>query len=249
MLKIAICEDIEQDAMLLQSMVEEYLNEQSFEGEIDVFETGELLLAAFHPREYQVAFLDIYLDELDGMELARKLRMQDEELEIIFLTKSEAHAIESYAVRATHYLPKPAIYSQLCEAMDRCRQKISEYSRSIEVYSSHSPVKIRLCDIIYIETYQRNSVIHTAAGEIKTAMTMDALSELVGGLPFCRCHRSFLINLRKICQLEGKAVILTNSSHIPIGGVYAEAFHQEYSKLVASVTRINNTVIATGGSQ
>ncbi|MDL2237292.1 LytTR family DNA-binding domain-containing protein [Christensenellaceae bacterium OttesenSCG-928-K19] len=249
MLKIAICEDIVQDALLLQSMVEEYLSEQSFEGEIAVFETGELFLAAFHSGEYQIAFLDIYLDEMDGMELARKLRMQDEELVIIFLTKSEAHAIESYAVRATHYLPKPAIYSQLCEAMDRCRQKLGEYSRSIEVYSSHSPVKIRLCDILYIETYQRNSVIHTVNDEIKTAMTMDALSELIGGLPFCRCHRSFLINLRKICQIERKEVILTNGARIPIGGVYAEAFRQEYSKLVASLTRVNNAAIATGGSQ
>lgn len=243
MLKIAICEDIEHDALLLQGMVEEYLNEQGFEGEICIFQNGHHLLTAFKPGAYRIAFLDIYLDELNGMELARKLRAQDEELEIIFLTASEAHAIESYAVRATHYLPKPAIYSQLCEAMDRCRQRLVEYSWSIEVYSNHCPVKIRLNDILYIETYQRNSVIHTTKDEIKTAMTMGALEELVAGKAFSRCHRSFLINLRKIQNLLEKEVVLVNDSHIPVGKVYAKTFNQEYSKLVIALARVKNSAL------
>lgn len=237
MLRIAICEDVEQDALLLRKLLEQYLHANSYEGHVDVFASGEELLAAFQPQGYHIAFLDIYMCKLNGIQTARALRKLDDELALIFLTTSEAHAMESYAVRAIHYLAKPLTVPQLWEAMNRCAHLLEEYARCLEVFSNRCPVKIRLRDILYIETIQRNSLIHTAGGEIKTILTMEKLEALTGGVFFARCHRGYLINLRRIVQFADREIILQGGARIPVGGAYAGEFKRQYTQFALSLAR------------
>lgn len=237
MLQIAICEDREQDAEQLRHLLKQYLHENGYEGQIDVYASGEAMVAAFQPHRYHIAFMDIYMSELDGIQTARALREQDDELAIIFLTGSEAHALESYAVRAVHYLAKPVTAPQLREAMGRCGQLLDEHARSLEVFSNRIPVKVRLQDIVYIETYQRNSIIHICNGEIKTAVTMEKLETLTRGAPFVRCHRGFLINMRKIHRLQDHAVVMIGGAQVPVGGVYAGEFKRRYTQFALSLAR------------
>lgn len=237
MLRIASCEDVKADALLLRQMVEEYLDENSYTGQIDVFESGEALLAAFRPGLYQIVFVDIYLQDLNGMQVARRLRELDEELSIIFLTISEGHALQSYSIRAAHYLTKPLDYSLLSEAMARCGSKLDEYSRQIEVFEHRIPVSIRLQDILYIEAVRRHRVIHTVKGAVNTSMTMEVLKMRTVDSSFVRCHRGFVINMRKISKVLDRDIVMEDGKLVPIGKTYAEEFRQRHSHYVLALAR------------
>ena len=109
--------------------------------------------------------------------------------------------------------------------MERCKAIIKDHSRFIEVLSERRQVKVNLRDIMYMETYQRHSSIHTDIDEIKTLTTMDALEKLAGGPPFIRCHKSFLVNMHKIRQIKEKSIILKDGAEIPISrGVMRRIF-------------------------
>ena len=161
---------------------------------------------------------------------------------IVFLTTSKAHAMESYAVRAVHYLQKPVDHKQVNEAMDRCGHTVDEHARFIEVFSHRTPVRVKLRDIRYIETYQRHSVIYTARGDVETSATMDMLVKLVGGTPYVRCHRNYLINMRMIERLDKTEVVLKCGAHIPIGRAFSGEFNREYADYVTRQTRPDSYV-------
>lgn len=237
MFNIAICEDNGRDALLLRQLLQEYLSENGAEGNIELYESGEAFLEAFRARRYQLVFLDIYLTGMDGMEVARRLREQDADVALVFLTISRTHAVESYTVQASYYLNKPVDYTRLSQAMKQCEPVLEEYNHAIEVMSNREPVKVPVRDILYIETYQRSSVIYTTGGEVKTAATMDALEGQLGGIPFFRCHRGFLINMWKILRLNEKEIVMINGAHIPMGRTYTEEFSREYSNFALALAR------------
>lgn len=240
MLQIAICEDTKKDAVLLRRLVEEYLYENNFEGEVSVFESGEDLLSAFTPGAFPIIFMDIFMDGADGMETAKAIRALDENAAIIFLTVSKDHALEGYAVRAVHYLQKTITYPALSDAMDRCRALLAEHSRVIEVVSERATIKVLLRDILYIETAQRVRVIHTMTGEVKSSLTVEALDALTDNAGFIRCHRAFLINMRRIHRLLEKEIIMTDGTQIPVGRTYSEEFKREYTNFALSLARARN---------
>lgn len=78
---------------------------------------------------------------------ARKIRVQDEECAIIFITTSENHAVQGFALRAAHYLIKPIDYTDFCDAMSRCKKQIDQFSRYIEVMENREQVHVRIRDL------------------------------------------------------------------------------------------------------
>ena len=120
-MQIIICED---DTMFQMSILEkiEYWSEVSGHGEVKVslFSSSEDLLEKWgHGINADVIFLDIQFDnELNGMELARLIRLTDAYVPIVFITNSEAYIREGYAIRALRYLGKPISYSDIAPCLD-----------------------------------------------------------------------------------------------------------------------------------
>ncbi len=201
-MRIAICEDIPKDTRRLADMLKRYELENRLELTMDVFENAEALLDAFVPQQYQILFMDVYLGGLTGVEAIREVRKRDEDCAVIFITTSESHAVEGFSLRATHYLIKPVEYDALCIAMERCKDQVNRFARYIEVMENRESVRIKMRDILYAEVFKNYCVIHTTGGDIKAYMTIDALAEKLGGTPYLRCHRSFLVNLRRVTELR-----------------------------------------------
>ena len=120
MLRIAIIDDLSADRAVLREALERELAPRGAAFTIEEFASGEEFTAAFVPRRYDAAFIDIYMGEVSGMEVARLLYHRDPACRIIFLTTSQEFMLESYAVRATYYLVKPFAEERLRQALDFC---------------------------------------------------------------------------------------------------------------------------------
>lgn len=228
-MNIAICEDLQRDQQELCKMLARYQKESQVAFDITSFESSDELMRSYEPGRFQILFMDIYMDGTNGMEAARKIRTMDQQCALIFTTVSREHAVDGFAVRATHYLNKPLLYDEIEEAMSRCREQVELHAKSIELMTDGMKVRVRLRDILYAEVFRKSCVLHTVNGDMTLNQRIDHLEKMLGGLPFLRCHRSYIVNLLHVKDVEEHRFLLSDGSHalIPVRSFAAmkKAFH------------------------
>jgi len=213
-------------------MLGDYLAANSLDADIDIFHSGEELLAAFKPGKYQILFQDIYMEErsLNGIQTAEKIREIDDEISIIFSTTSEAHGVASYKLDAAYYIVKPVEKAEFEKALHKCREQINRYARTIEVTQNRKSVTIRLRDIYYAEVYAHNVLLHTTSGEVKISASLGEVKEKLGGTPFVTCHRSYIVNLSHVDEMLEYDFLMKNGGKVPIGRTYAQDVKEAFER-------------------
>jgi len=231
MLKIAICDDLTAEANALKLHIDRYMQENGLYAEIDLCSDVQGILAALERRaEYDLLFLDIYMDQLNGIDLTRQLRRQGDKSRIIFFSTSTEHALEAFGVNASQYLVKPVAYDKLEWAIDAVLEQRLKQEAAIKVLSGGEVVEIRLRELVYAETKQNYQHIFFASGEVeKVRMTGGELFELLGGRPeFVRLGASFILNLQYVNTVTASLVTLAQRYKVPVPrGSYA-ALKQKY---------------------
>lgn len=105
-LKIAICDDLESERNVINLFLSEYLDKNSMVAQIDEFTNGESFLNS-DTSTYDLVFMDIFMDGINGMETAKRLIENKQHTQIVFCSTSVEFAADSYDVSALHYLVKP----------------------------------------------------------------------------------------------------------------------------------------------
>lgn len=164
-MKIAIVDDIKDEAERLSDLVAHYLSTHGlFCDQTDLFASGEAFLEHFEPGRYDIIFLDIYMSGMTGMETARRIREQDTNCSLLFVTTSPDFAIDSYDVNATYYLLKPVNEAQVTRALDRCNMDRIERDRYVMVPSQGKNVRLFLHSIAYTEYANRRIMVYMKDG-------------------------------------------------------------------------------------
>lgn len=235
MYRIAICED---EAVFLQeqeTICREICNKLNIEYEITAFETGTDFMAAYEGgARYDLLLLDIVMDELSGMALARRLRQQGSDDAIVFITANPDYALEGYDVGALHYLMKPLNGEALGKviAADYKRRFLQNY---LFVKSGTQTLRLPLKDMICLETAGRRVKITTLNGEIETSAKLTELLESLPKEQFCRCHVGFVINLSNIKTLSRTDAVAVNGKAIPVSRTYVKEVEKAFLKLIWEV--------------
>ena len=221
MYQVALCEDEKIFSETQEKICREILDRLNIEHRVTVFEgSGDFLAAFSNGRErYDLILLDIIMDEMSGMELARTIRESDKETVIIFITASRDHVFEGYDVGALHYLMKPvnaAVLERLIETAykDRYRDNFLVFKSGAQNH------RIPLKDIMALETSGRKVEITLRD---RTLHYSGKLTELLRELPkdcFIRCHQAFAVNIRNIRELSRSNAIAENGKVIPISRAY-----------------------------
>lgn len=218
-MKIAICEDHAEDAALVRSFLQKHFKEHSYISEIHMFQQGTSLLKQFSPGAFDVVFLDIYLDEVSGMEIAKQMRKEDPHFALVFITNSRDHALEAYAQRACAYVAKPIDQQQMDIVFQQCAHVFRKSATFIEIMSDRRLIKLPLAKILYLEVYDKEVHCHTSADIIKTSTPLSELEKAIErAMPktFLRCHRSYLINLNHVSHLDQQGIAMRNGDLIPM---------------------------------
>ena len=215
-MNIAICEDDKADAAKIYAILERYMGQHGYTGELSVFTCGEELLASFSIGVYDIIFMDIYMGGMNGIDAAKKIRDIDPTCALIFITSSRDHSLESYSVRGNAYVIKPILEDDMQSALFTCREVFLRNARYIEIRVDRADIKIPLIKLYFIEIYKNTAHFHTVAGEYKTRMTLDEVEQQIGGKPFYRCHQSYLINTNHVIKLDGDDAVMQNGVRVPI---------------------------------
>ena len=239
-MKIIVCDDIAEERNSLCYDIEKYLGDINCEAELLIYEKSETLageLSSFKHNEVRIAFLDIYMPGLNGIEVAKKIRETDNDMVIIFTTSSPYHGLDGYSVKAFQYLVKPVHYTKLKETLDDCIEIFADSLRYIEVIADKVPVRIPMKDIIYIEIMAHYGLIYTPAGIIKSRFTLDEMEKQLAGDAFLRTHRSFIVNMRYVKRVTDTDFLMKIGGPVPIRRTDKVKIKQSYMDFVFSRTR------------
>ncbi len=216
MLKFAICDDEPHMAQEIAGHLADYMNEKqiglysagSFSSGLSLLESG---------CDFDVIFLDIQMEQPDGMETARMLRQRNAHSLLIFITVLKECVFDAFAVEAYDYLVKPLDSSRFRRTMDRAVQTLARRTeKSIVIQQGTSCKIVPLSEIVYCEVQGRKIYIHQDSGEVIDYYDrMDHLERRVDRR-FFRCHRSYLVNLSYVRGCQGGQVILPRNIQIPV---------------------------------
>lgn len=226
------------DEPLALELLEAYVSKTPFLELKGKFNSPIEALEFLHHESVDLAFLDIQMPDLSGMELSRSI---NKNTKIVFTTAFSEYALEGYKVNALDYLLKPFNYEEFLNAAYKVREWVELAEKTVStsasekdfifVKSEYKQIKIHLDNILYIEGL-KDYVKIWLKGETQAILTLMSLKHLEEELPsekFMRVHRSFIVALDKIQALE-RGQILINKERITVADQYKEAFNKFVEK-------------------
>ncbi|MEG0824004.1 MAG: LytTR family DNA-binding domain-containing protein, partial [Erysipelotrichaceae bacterium] len=219
MLKILICEDLVGESARLEKFVDNYFNLKKISHTINVYNNAEDGIFDYeNDKTYDIALLDIILPHKTGIDLAKVIRKYDQFCNIIFITSSREFAIESYQVKAFNYLLKPFDEKSLSVLLEDLMESIKNHDdKFVTLTSRYGCYKIKLRDVIYVESFKRQITFHIDKQEdIIVNDKLDNIEEILNDGRFLRCHKSYLINMDQVSMLESRSFKFSNGMVAPI---------------------------------
>ena len=222
MLKIALCDDDKEQVSILTDKLREYYGTDV---NLSVFGSASALLehAQWSGKDvFDLYILDVIMPGMTGIELGKELRELEVTAPIIYLTCSTEYAVDSYNVRAFHYLVKPVDKDQLFSVLRMAEEYIARSkSDSIAVNTPDGTEVIRISEILYAELYERSARYHLITGENIVSQKLrisfqKAVSELLERNNFIMLGSSFLVNLHYIKKVGKKELLLADKRSLPI---------------------------------
>lgn len=215
MIEIILCEDQVEHQKNIEKILQNILYEKNIDYNLNIYSTGEELLKNYN-QGADIFILDIQMDEITGMDVARKIREIDKNKpEIIFTTSLIEYIQEGYEVRAYRYLLKPIQYDDFKKHILSCIDEvINKRDKFVLVENKNETYKINIEDITYIEIQRKDMTIHTENKIYETKITMDKIEKELKNHNFYRCHKSFLVNINYVENIKQYVAILDNKEEI-----------------------------------
>lgn len=222
------------DEPLAIKVIKNHLKEFQNMELVDTFSTPIEALPIIENNEIDVIFLDINMPKMSGLEFLKTLSVMPL---IVITTAYREYAVESFDLNVLDYLVKPIPFSRFLKAINKINSQINlERERQSETSLREDPfvflkvdkklMKIKLNDILYIESLKDYVKVFTTLGDYLVHRSMISIMEDLPGDNFIRIHRSFSIAINKITAVEGNLVEIANR-RIPIGRNYLQNTKQK----------------------
>lgn len=233
-MKIAVCDDEKEIRKLLSKKIGKFYPE----AEVCSFESGEEFFASGQMAD--ILFLDIQMPGENGIEIAKRLRRQNQRTVLVFVTALKEYVFEAFDVGAFHYLVKPfddeKFREVLLRAVEQYRQinalmqqrKAEERYILIKAGGVHTRIFVK--DIVYAEVYNRKVMIYCRAGEIEYYGRLSDLEKQLGE-DFFRPHRAYLVHFRYVVQYNAARIVLEKGTVLMAKQKYSE-FVKRYMQYI-----------------
>lgn len=180
---------------------------------LEAYAVGEELIES--GKQFDIVFLDIKLEGINGIETARMLREKQDDIVLIFVTGNREYVFDAIDLYAFHYLLKPVDETKFREVLERAAGEVAKKRKKKFLFIKKKNLTLDQADILYIESRAKKVEIHTASSQdiIEIYATME---ELVGqlGEDFYRCHRAYIVNMAHIMEYDNNSITITNGDKV-----------------------------------
>lgn len=218
-MKIALVEDCDLDAKILTSFLTEYQKLHSLNFKLTRYNCSEDFLASSF-ETYHLVFMDIYMEQIDGIEAARQILKRNADCLVIFLTASREDIWRAVQVHACFdYIEKSGLdYSRIEEILDTACKKLRLQAKVLEFYNGKQKIRLPLSKIQYLVSHDKYTFITLEDGqELRYRVTFSSLCTLLEKeTRFLLCNRGVLLNMDFIRQASRETFVMTTGISFPI---------------------------------
>lgn len=217
-MKIALVDDEQRYLDEMTKLVRDFCAQRCCQIEIVPFLSGETFLDSFEDGGFSAVFMDIYMDGIDGIAAALKMRGIDSKCVLVFLTSSADFMPDAFSCHAFEYIIKPFSPQRIFQVLTDILEVLPPLQKYIEVISDRKTVRIFLYEITSVITDAHYLDIALIDGQtLHCRMTMSEFVELTGGdSRFLPVNKGILVNAEYILEFEDNCCIMENGAKFPI---------------------------------
>lgn len=214
MIEIAICDD---DGFAVEKVTKEcekFFDRRNVEYNITQELSGENLLKELAADKIDLLFIDIDMPNINGFQVVAQLQLVKKVETVVFITNQHHLVFDSFTYHPFGFIRKEMLGSELAGVLKRYWEQYVEAQKQCSVKVDGVERKIKISDIIYIESRKHELLINTISGGLKLRSSFQAFEELLESTQFIRIHQGYLVNARFIdligkceCQLKTNEII------------------------------------------
>lgn len=235
-MRIVICDDELLQREELREYIIKVFEEVEEELELFIFESAEDVLKEKEIlKDTDIFILDIKMDKISGMDLAKIIRKENDISEIIFITSLVGYIQEGYIVRAYRYLLKPINYEELKTHLLTCINDINKKKYDFIFIENKGIInKLNINEIMYIEVSKKELTIYTKNRIYNAKSSMDKVENELKKFNFYRCHKSYLVNMKYIETIDKNQIVI-NGNTIPISKHRISDFKKKFTLMLGDI--------------
>lgn len=213
-MRILICDDEVRYIQPLRKCMEQYMAEHNIPSEITETVAPQKILLS--KEVYDIAFLDIQMENVDGLTLAKELRQRNRKTALFFITNYEGYQDNAMDLQALRYFKKPFEPERLIAGLDKALEYIDGAYVDVFLYSGGVQQRVLVDDILYLTLDGRKVAIQTAKSRFLVTGKLEEWIERFPHTFFRQPHKSFLVNLHHVERYAYSELQMSDGTRIPI---------------------------------
>lgn len=213
--RVAIVDDSETDAQFVRDLLIDWSENRQLGIQAQIFSSAESFLFRYaEDKDWDILLLDIEMGPMDGVTMAKRVRRDNEAVQIVFITGYSDYISEGYEVAALHYLMKPVNREKLLSVLDRAMEKRRQQERCLILECAGELVRIPFYEIRYLDVRQNYVTVHAKEDHTVKRTLGDLEKELDNR--FFRVGRSMIVNLSFIQRVNKTEIRLSDGTVLPL---------------------------------
>ena len=229
-MKIAVCNADDIFLSEIKRQIYRYSENRKIELFVDCYFSGEDLLNG--GGKYNLIFLGYSLKGKNGLEIAREIRKNNDDVSIIFTSENTDFVLEAFKVEAYRFLVYPLSEETVFGVMDEYFEKFG-FDYPIWIKSNEDIICLNTSEIFYLEADNKHCLVHLKDCVLPCKRTMARVYNVVPKNHFIKINRAFVVNFDYIEKYNNDLVYLKNGSTVHISRNYLKAFKSEYTKFLS----------------
>ena len=228
MINIAICDDERTEIEYLTAQVIKWKASRNISAHVSGYESAEsFLFSCGNSQTTDVLLLDIQMGKMNGVELAKRIRKDNDISQIVFITGFPDFIGEGYDVSALHYLMKPVSEEKLNEVLDKAVSRLRKSARTITLPKAGGDIRIYADEVLYAEVLSHTVILHLAKRKEEFHLRISDMEAYLGD-GFFRCHRSYIVSMMYVRRVTRTAMVLNDGREIPLSRSLYDAANQAF---------------------
>lgn len=217
-MKTAIVDDVSAEADSLHRLLAEYSEKTGTDMDITYFSSGEDFLAAFENEDFDIIFMDIYMNGINGVEVSQKLWKSGRKYVLVFLTSSGEHMSDAFSCHAFDYLLKPVTYERLEKVMSDITRSVPAEEKTVRLANGREEFVLPCGSFVCAYSADHYLIIITSDGEEhRIRGSFAAFADAFGDMEsFMVINRGTAVNMDLIADIEDGCCIMRDGRRLPI---------------------------------
>ncbi|MBN2604648.1 MAG: response regulator transcription factor [Bacilli bacterium] len=216
-MRICLVDDDSTQLDYLKLIIQKWSNKQNVLTELSFYHSAEEMLFENHESyPFDLIILDIQMDKMNGIELAKKIRQTDSHIILAFISGMADYVFDGYEVQATRYILKPVKEEMVEDLLHYVSTHIVKENRYLIISVSGELIKINYDDIIYFESMGHYITVHLENREYDYKYNISDLCFDLANADFIKTHRSYIVNLKYIEKIKRNECLLVQGMSVPL---------------------------------